>query len=190
MGIKIREKIHSKFAAISVCKCSSFFADRKRTEDGFSLVEVAIALVIILIALLGVFATFTYAISYNAGNNSRAQALALLQREVELLRSAKFTPLITDNHTASNDLTASTADNDNGRDITGGTKATRIVTSTDGNRFRVLVVVDDDPETPNVQINSAKTIKEISVTVTLDSPTPGWQTSVPATVVLRRVRAN
>jgi prepilin-type N-terminal cleavage/methylation domain-containing protein len=190
MAITIREKIHYKFATPATCKCSSFSAAPERTEDGFSLVEVAIALIIILIALLGVFATFTYAISYNAGNNSRAQALAVLQREVELLRSAKFTPLITDNHTAPNDLTAITSDNDNGRDITGGTKATRIVTSTDGNRFRVLVVVDDDPEMPDVQINPAKTIKEIRVTVTLDSPTPGWQTSVPATVFLRRVRAN
>ena len=32
--------------------------------------------------------------------------------------------------------------------------------------------------------------KEITVTVTLENPTPGWQTALPATVVLRRARAN
>ena len=52
-------------------------------EAGFSLIEVAVAMVVVLIALLGVFFTLTYAITYNAGNNSRAQALAVLQEEVE-----------------------------------------------------------------------------------------------------------
>jgi len=159
-------------------------------QKGFTLVEVTIAMVIFLIVLLGVFVTFTYAVNYNAGNNSRAQALAILQREVELFRSAKFTPNTTDSVT-------STSPDDGRRDLTGGVKPTRVVTAADGNRFRVSVVVDDDPFTPNApnspQIdatNKSVTMKEISISVMLDSPTPGWQTSVPATVVLRRVRAN
>jgi type II secretory pathway pseudopilin PulG len=149
-------------------------------------------MVIFLIALLGVFVTFTYAVNYNAGNNSRAQALAILQREVELFRSAKFTPNTTDSYTP-----VSTVPDDGRRDLTGGVKPTRVVKAADGNRFRVMVVVDDDPFTPNApnspQIdatNKSVTMKELSISVTLDSPTPGWQTSVPATVVLRRVRAN
>jgi prepilin-type N-terminal cleavage/methylation domain-containing protein len=156
-----------------------------RNEAGFSLVEVAIALLIILIALLGVFATFTYAISYNAGNNSRAQAIAVLQREVELLRSAKFTPTVTDAFTPGNP-------DDGRRDIRGGEKPARTTTSADGNRFLVTTEIDNDPLTEGIQSTneSTTTIKEISVTVRLDTPTPGWQTSVPATVVLRRVRAN
>lgn len=156
----------------------------KDPEAGFSLVEVACALVIIMIALFGVFVTFTYAISYNSGNNSRAQALAVLQREVELMRSAKFTPYVTDS-------TAPTSSTDSNRDLTGGTKATRTITSADGNRFRVDITVDDDPSTPDVidTVNTT-TIKEIKVKVSLDNPTPGWQSSVPATVVLRRTRSN
>jgi prepilin-type N-terminal cleavage/methylation domain-containing protein len=67
-----------------------------KSEAGFSLIEVAVAMVVILIALLGVFFTLTYAITYNAGNNSRAQALAVLQEEVERLRALKFTPYFTD----------------------------------------------------------------------------------------------
>jgi len=166
---------------------------RRFGQKGFSLVEVTIAMLILLIVLLGVFVTFTYAVNYNAGNNSRAQALAVLQREVELYRSAKFTPNVTDNYTPP--ALPSTPD-DGRRDLTGGIKTPRIVTSADERRFRVSVVVDDDPftpNTPNPQVdttNKIVTIKEISITVTLDSPTPGWQTSLPATVVLRRVRAN
>src|SRR6185369_4212537 len=65
-------------------------------ESGFTLIEVAVAMVIILIALLGVVFTFTYAIMYNMGNNSRSQALAVLQQEVEQMRAKKFTPTATD----------------------------------------------------------------------------------------------
>ena len=141
-------------------------------ECGFTLTEVMIALTILLISLLGVFATFTYAVNYNAGNNARSQALAILQQKIELLRSAKFTPSLTDSA------------------LTGGTKAPELVVLPDGNRFLAKITIDDDPFTAGVQTDTSKTIKEITITVTLDSPTPGWQSAVPATVVLRRVRAN
>jgi prepilin-type N-terminal cleavage/methylation domain-containing protein len=158
---------------------------KKVEEAGFSLVEVTIALVIILIVLLGVFVTFTYAVSYNAGNNSRAQALAVLQREVELLRSAKFTPTVRDDYTPG-------IPDDGRRDIRGGTKASRSAESADGNKFIVETKIDNDPSTEAIDSGNENTttMKQISVTVKLDSPTPGWQTSVPATVVLRRVRSN
>src|SRR5688572_2541871 len=65
-------------------------------DGGFTLIEVVVALIVILIALLGVFFSITYAINYNAGNSSRAKTLAVLQQEVERLRSAKFTPTATD----------------------------------------------------------------------------------------------
>jgi type II secretory pathway pseudopilin PulG len=144
-------------------------------ESGFTLVETCCALVIILVALLGVAFAFTYSINYNAGNNSRTQALALMQQEVEQLRAAKFTPTITDPI------------------LTGGVKATKTVTSTSGLRFTVDISVDNDPLTSGIQDETAvpvTTLKEISVTTKLESPSPGWQTAVPTTVVLRRVRAN
>jgi prepilin-type N-terminal cleavage/methylation domain-containing protein len=147
-------------------------AVKTKNEHGFSLVEVIIAMIILLVALLGVFLTFTYAVNYNAGNNSRSQALSILQQEVELLRSAKFTPGVTD------------------ATLAGGTKTPKIITSADGSRFRVAITVDDDPFASGVQVNTTKTLKEISITVTSESPTPGWQTAIPATVFLRRVRSN
>lgn len=144
----------------------------ENNEGGFSLVEVVIAMVILLIVLLGVFITFAYAVNYNAGNSSRSQALTILQQEVEVMRSAKFTPQVTDTT------------------LTGGTKAVKTVTSGNGNQFKVSVTVDDDPSTTGVQTDTTKTVKEITVTVNFAAPTPGWQTAVPATVVLRRARAN
>ncbi len=140
--------------------------------DGFSLVEVVVALVILLIAVMGVFITFTYAVNYNAGNNSRSEALAILQQEVERMRSAKFTPAITDTT------------------LLGGSRLPKTVIAASNNSFRVQIDVDDDPKTDGIQINNATTIKEVNVTVTLNRPTPGWQTAVPATVVLQRVRSN
>ena len=101
--------------------------DVDKGEDGFSLIEVAVAMVIVLIALLGVVTSFTYAITYNAGNNSRMQALAVLQEEVERLRSLKFTPGVTD------------------ADLAGGTKTPRTVVSPNGGTFSVRVFIDNDP---------------------------------------------
>ena len=120
-------------------------------EEGFSLVEVAVAMVVILVAVLGVFFTITYAINYNAGNNSRAQCLAVLQQEVERLRSAKFTPGITDA------VLAGTS--------SAGTSRTVTVNNL---TFTVTTVVDNDPYTAGIQNESVFTnIKEISITARL-----------------------
>lgn len=150
----------------------SLIVPDKIDEKGFSLVEVIIAMVVLLVALLGIFTVFTFCINYNAGNNSRAQALSVLQQETELLRCAKFTPFITD------------------ANLTGGEKPPKLVVSADGSRFVVNTVVDDDPFINGIQTDFSKTLKEITVTVRLESPTPGWQTAVPTITVLRRVRAN
>jgi prepilin-type N-terminal cleavage/methylation domain-containing protein len=144
-----------------------------RVEAGFTLIEVAMAMVVILVALLGVVFTFTYVINYNAGNNSRSQALAVLQQEVEQLRAGKFTPTITDPA------------------LTGGTKSPKVVTSPSGEKFTVNVIVDNNPLVAGIQDETvATTLKEIRVTASLSSPSPGWQTAVPAMMVLRRTRAN
>jgi prepilin-type N-terminal cleavage/methylation domain-containing protein len=148
-----------------------------QNKSGFTLIEVAIAMVVILVALLGVVFTFTYSIMYNMGNNSRSQALAVLQQEVEQMRAAKFTPTITDSI------------------LSGHASSSRTVTNATGTSFNISESVDNDPFTAGVQDTSAVsdsscTYKEITVTVQLSSPSPGWQTAVPSTVILRRARAN
>ena len=155
----------------------------RKGEAGFSLIEVAVAMIVLLIALLGVFFTFTYAITYNAGNNSRTQALAVLQEEVERIRSLKWTPTSVD------------------AGLTGGTKTPRMITSPNGGTFSISNFVDNAPDVAGIQDETyqclspqgaviACSIKEIEIRVKLENPSPGWQSAVPATIVMRRVRAN
>ena len=153
------------------------------SDAGFSLVEVVIALLLILIGLLGVAAVFTFVITQNAGNKSRAQALAVMQQEAELIRSAKFNSTTTDTV------------------LLGGTQAQRLVTTETGNAFLVDVSVDNDPSVAGIQNEAYQclspqndvipcALKEISIRVSFAAPTPGWQTAVPAAIFVRRVRGN
>lgn len=145
----------------------------KSKPEGFSLIEAVIALSIFLVVVLAAYTSITYAINYNTGNMSRSQALSVLQQEVEQIRSAKFTPQITDPI------------------LIAGEKPVRTITNADGRIFSSSITVDDDPFTAGIQTNTANaTLKHITVTVVLASPSPGWQTATPSTVVLRRVRAN
>jgi prepilin-type N-terminal cleavage/methylation domain-containing protein len=167
-------------------KSSAENRDRS-SQSGFTLIEVVIAMVVFLVAVLGVFLTVSYAINYNAGNSARTKTLAILQREVERLRSAKFLPCTTANVTT-------------GRIdplLLGGSTTRTIAASadTDNYSFVITTAVDNDPSSIAVEgeaaINSCNTaFKEIRVTAQLASPSPGWQTAIPATVVMRRVRAN
>jgi Tfp pilus assembly protein PilV len=150
----------------------SFTFNEKNREAGFSLVEAVMSVVILLITLLGVFGVFTYAIAYNTGNNKRSQALSVLQKEVEQIRSAKFTPVITDT------------------DLVGGVKAAKNSTAADGSSYKVEITVDDDPFTDGVQVDATKTIKEVTIVVSPAHQVSAWQTAIPTTVVMRRVRGN
>lgn len=172
---------------INTDETKSIPVTEKKGESGFSLIEVIIALVILLIAVLGIFAAFTFATTYNSGNSRRSQALSVLQEEVELLRAAKFTPTVVDSYAPSNP--------DSGRrDITGGTKALKTVTSKgDGSSYTILTVVDNDPVMPGVQDEVAQpnpAMKEITLTVTPQAINGNWVIAYPTKVVFRRVRAN
>ena len=157
-------------------RCAKEFTRKKgnKNEAGFSLIEVVSSMVILLIVLLGVFITFTYSINYNAGNSSRSQALSVLQREVEIMRSKKFTPDFTD------------------PDLYGGVKPDRSRVYLDGNKFIISSSIDNNPSTPAIDADESvkPSIKQIKITVALDRPTPGWQTAIPASVILQRVRGN
>lgn len=150
-------------------------SENRKNESGFSLIEVVIALVIFLVAILGVFAAFTFAVTFNSGNSKRSQALSILQKEVELMRSAKFTSSPTSTDTS----------------LLGGVQAARnFVNTVDGNTYRIEITVDDDPLTNGVQINTAKTTKEVTILVTPIAANGSWVTAYQTRSVLIRSRAN
>jgi type II secretory pathway pseudopilin PulG len=153
-------------------------AQSQVAEAGMTLIETTIALVIIMIALLGVVHSFTYAVTYNAGNAVRTESLALLQKEVERMRALKWTsggmdPLIGGTGNSCNPVVT-------------------VVPSSNGGSFQIERTVDDDPSTPPpaCEVDAASQLKDITVTIRLAAPSPGWQFAVPNTVVLRRTRGN
>lgn len=169
-------------------KFETVMPHKPRTEAGFSLVEVVIALLILMISVLGVFGVFAYAITLNSGNSNRSQALSILQKEVELLRSAKFTPAVVSNATTA---TATCASTDNGsRDVTGGVKAVQQRCGADGTLYRVETTIDDDPFTTGTQVDTTQTMKDITLSVTPIGTNGTWITANRTSVVFRRVRAN
>lgn len=72
---------------------------RKTGDGGFTLVETAIALVVMMVMALAAASLFVFAVKYDTGANDRAMALALAQQRMERLRSTRFTDAIL--HTAS-----------------------------------------------------------------------------------------
>jgi len=62
-----------------------------RQQQGFTLLEAAIALVILMIIGLGIASLFTYAIHANSNANDRELSMAIAQKRMEWLRTIAFT---------------------------------------------------------------------------------------------------
>ncbi len=157
-------------------KQSTLMLTRKNSRnDGFSLVEVIIATVVMVILCVGTLTVFTHAVRINRGNNLRAQAQTVLQKEAEYYRSLKFLPI-----GSSPDLNGGTYNN------------VRTRTTPDGRAFYVSVVIDNDPYTTGVQVGGETTckFKEIKITVVPVIAESGWLADLKTNLVLQRVRAN
>ena len=174
---------------------------KERGDQGFTLIEVIISLVIMLVVVLGAFAMLTLAITYNAGNKARAQSTAVLQQEVERYRSAKFNSTATDPFESP--LAPELCRLNGQRDLRGRERSECIVIANDGSgrTFTVSSMVDNEPAEHGIQTESYNcrtpldtvipcSMKEITIEVQLADPSPGWQTSVPVKAVFRRVRGN
>ena len=112
---------------------------KKRQEKGFTLIETASALLVMMIGGLGICAVFAYAIKNNTGSRDRALALAVAQQEMERYRHMTFVDA---------GLTAQAA-------------TTKTVTSEDSRTYTVRTTITDTTA-------SLKTIK-IEVTPLLSS---------------------
>lgn len=84
----------------------SKMAAKKTDERGFSLLETAIALVVMMVMALAAASLFVFAIKYDTGANDRAVALAIAQQRMERLRRTSFsdatfdTALLTESYTS------------------------------------------------------------------------------------------
>ncbi len=63
---------------------------KRQQEKGFTLIETAAALLVMMIGGLGICAVFAYAIKNNTGSRDRALALAVAQQQMERYRQMKF----------------------------------------------------------------------------------------------------
>ena len=137
-------------------------ADKRRIkaaagQQGFTLLEAAISLVVLMVIGLGVASLFTYAVKANANADDRELAMAIAQERMEWLRTIPFT-------TQTRDVTYAYA--------TGGLQATDEDGVTDtafsaGRTYTVVTIISDLSWVPagNPDANSP-TLKRIQVSVT------------------------
>jgi Tfp pilus assembly protein PilV len=131
-----------------------------KSQRGFTLIETTIAMMVMMVAGLGVVSLFTYSISYNSGGNDRAVAISIAQQHIEQLRSVKFTDSLL-NVTAATVLSPDTLSN--------------------GRTYRVTRTVTGS----NNDVNGNPTLK--TITIRVDPSSPGWA-GFP--VILRTMRSN
>src|SRR3954466_4274507 len=67
-------------------------ADRsdKGKDQGFTLLETSIALIVMMVVTLATGSLFVYAVNYNSGSGDRSAALAIAQQRIERLRRTAF----------------------------------------------------------------------------------------------------
>ncbi len=131
----------------------------RSSERGFTMIETAIALVVMMIVGLGAASLFFYAAQNNIGANDRELAMAVAQKRMEWLRSM---PL---------DATAAST---NYSYPNGGLKATSAggvseTTTSGGRSYRVVTTITDvDTDLDNTATSNAipATMKIITIRVT------------------------
>lgn len=115
---------------------------RNRRERGFTLLETASALLVMMIGGLGIAAVFTYAIKNNTGSRDRAAALAVAQQQMEYYRNLTYLDAgLTATPTTVNPVTVTSA----GRTYSVRTTITNTTTSLKTIRIQVTPLLSSDP---------------------------------------------
>jgi type II secretory pathway pseudopilin PulG len=126
-------------------------------EQGFTLIETAIALVIMMIISLGVASLFAYATHANGRADDRELAMTIAQRRLEWFRTIPFT-------TQTRQLAYSYPTGGLGATSTAGVEET--VTNA-GHSFRVTTIVQNTSFVPSGNPDAgAPTVKTIQISVT------------------------
>jgi type II secretory pathway pseudopilin PulG len=148
-------------------------------QQGFTIPEVIIAGVILIILCMGIMTAYSTVTVLNQGNNVRAQALTVLQREVEEFRSFRYVPGTTD-----------------ARLVAGAYPNYKVgALSVNNTAFNILVTVDNDPSnsvgTNLDAISEADCrFKQITIEAVVQNPSPAWLADIKTKVEIQRVRSN
>jgi Tfp pilus assembly protein PilV len=133
----------------------------RSAERGFTLIETAVSLVIMMVIGLGAASLFAYATMANSGAADRDLAMAVAQKRMEWLRTIPF---------------SATTRNLAYAYPNGGLGATAGVTETEfssGRTYRIVTVIVNSAVVPVGQPEAGQpTVKTISVTVTPEGAGP------------------
>lgn len=131
--------------------------DRHSRQQGFTLLEAAVSLVILMIIGLGVASLFTYAIQANTSADDRELSMAIAQKRMEWLRTIPFTP-------ATRSLAYSFPDGGLAATTADGVNETA---TSAGRSYAVNTVIEDLSFVPAGQHDAgAPTLKRIRLSVT------------------------
>jgi Tfp pilus assembly protein PilV len=120
-------------------------------EQGFTLLETSIALIVMMVVTLATGSLFVYAVNYNSGSGDRSAALAIAQQRLERLRRTPFNDTLLS--------TASTTETviNSGRTYT---VVTTICSTSDcgGSSSLKIISIQVTPQSVNQWANSPATI--------------------------------
>ena len=124
--------------------------NRRAGENGFTIMETSVALVLLMVVGLGAASLFSYAANNTSTANDRELAMAVAQQRVEELRAALFTDA-TLNATAGSDADLTSA----------------------GRTYRVRTVITDSNT-----VDGQPTMKTITVRVTPQGAGSSWARTI------------
>ena len=129
---------------------------KDKQQQGFTLLEAAIAMVMLMIIGLGIASLFTYAIQANGRADDRELAMAIAQKRMEWMRTIPFT-------TQTRHLAFSYPDG--GLEVTATAGVTETVTSA-GRSYVVNTVISNESVVPAGNPDAGEpTVKRIQLSV-------------------------
>ena len=126
-------------------------------QQGFTLMETSIAMVVMLVGALGIASLFVYSMQNNVGGSERALAMAVAQQQLEQIRSVSY-----------EDTTLNV-----------GTVTSTVQTARRNYSVQRTVAQETNAD------GSPKQLKRITIRVTPQAGSPNWVTTPVVLVSLR-----
>lgn len=140
---------------------------KDKQQQGFTLLEAAIAMVMLMIIGLGIASLFTYAIQANGRADDRELAMAIAQKRMEWMRTIPFT-------TQTRHLAFSYPDG--GLEVTATAGVTETVTSA-GRSYVVNTVISNESVVPAGNPDAGEpTVKRLQLSVSPVGATTAFET--------------